>query len=72
MVPRCGKVGPVLPGKGTGGRRQGNSGTEYMTLEEQVAQKTVQATSKVASGVVDTFERCDPARAAKLAKLLGR
>ena len=70
------KVTATRQGTFSGGRNPqkqgGGSGPEYLTLENEVAQKTVQATTKVASRVVDTFERCDPARAARLAKLLGR
>lgn len=65
-----GKVGAPGPGGGAGrrhpGQQRGGSGKgkEYTELVQEVAVKTTRA--------VDTFERFDATKAARIAKLLGR
>jgi hypothetical protein len=64
-----GKVGPAGPGTGAGrrhpGQQRGGSGKgkEYTELVQEVAVKTART--------VDTFERFDASKAARIARLLG-
>ena len=64
------RQGTFSGGKDSG--KRGGSGTEYTTINNEVAKKTTQAASRVGYSNASTFEGADPTKAAKLAKLLGR